>query len=420
MRVVRFLSFALVGLAVQAAAGGAAAAESCSPAAIIEAWRQGEAAYQAKNFDAATAQLRPLAEQGLGPAALRLGEMLASGDKPDLIEAYKWVALAADAHTPGAAAALAKLSERIGPSQLALNRFTPATWRPTAPWACLAGDPHVKKPDGTPDYDFERVINRRPSATPTTQQAHRDWLAISLDAIRSKPRYLVYLKALDGIGFVDGAGPIAVPSERGKLPFVLLNQGQMEKVSAKDPAPVLTAVTTAVHAALMPGAFTDARSIATVSETYKGVTIRSVGTDAGSGFIRFARSAIDLTDQLPPDLQKLARSVAEIRYEPSLGEARARTVTFGTFKRDPKTGQGYMSFAENVGGRAPAWMVVALAGGGIYQRRGGAPKPADPSQGDCEIDMVEIRVREALQLSPSETERAKTASSRRGCAVPRS
>src|SRR5579862_3015703 len=85
--------------------GGSAGghAQECGPTAIRDAFRQGEAAYAAKDFSAAAAQFRPLAEQGLGPAQLRLGEIIAAGPgKPDLMEAYRWIALAADADAPGA------------------------------------------------------------------------------------------------------------------------------------------------------------------------------------------------------------------------------------------------------------------------------------------------------------------------------
>jgi hypothetical protein len=403
MIVQRSILLAVCWFVLSAAAGAGAAAESCDPAAIVAAYRQAEAAYQAKDFAAAAAQFRPLAEQGLGPAQKRLGEILQTGDKPDLLQAYHWIALAADVHAPGAAAALFKVRERIGPAQIGMDSFTTTLWRPGPVWACLAADPHVTRPDGTHDYDFDRVINHGPVPVPTTVQAHRDWLAASLETIRIKsPRYLIYLRALAGIGFIDGPGPFVVPSQRDALPFVMVNQSYMGRVSAKEPAQLLTAVTSSVHAVLVPQAFIDARTRTQVTETYKGYTIRTFSDEDGQSFLRFAKLAIDLTDRLPPDLLKLARAMTDIRYEPHVpGDGRAVARTFGTFVRDPKTGQGYVSFGDNQLQRGPAWMVVVLAGGGAYLRRGGTgqmPGGPDPKRGDCEMDGIEFRTRQVLGL----------------------
>jgi hypothetical protein len=271
MIVSRPILLALCWVAGCVGGGAAAAAEPCEPTAIIEAYRQAEAAYQAKDFATASAQFRPLAEQGLGPAQLRLGELIQAGDKPDLTQAYHWIALAADAHAPGASAALTKVTQQIGPTQLALNRFTPSMWRPEQPWSCLAADPRVTRPDGKRDYDFARVINHPPISSPTTAPAHREWLAMSLETTRTQmPRYLIYLKALGGMGFISGPGPFVTSKTIGDLPFVQVNESFMGKFSAKEPGPLLNAVLLAVHATLMPGTFVNVNALAHLTETYKG------------------------------------------------------------------------------------------------------------------------------------------------------
>jgi hypothetical protein len=394
LRPILLASCWLVLTVVGAAAG--AAAESCDPAAIIDAYRQAEAAYQAHDFAAAAAQFRPLAEQGLGPAQLRLGEILQAGDKPDPAQVYHWIALAAETHTPGAAAAVTKLTQQVGPAQVALYRFTPGTWRPSQLWSCLAVDPHVTRPDGTQDYDVTRLINHA-MAAPTTQRAHTDWLAAALEAIRTRsPRSLIYLKALYGIRLVDGAGPFAVPSAQDKLPLVIVNQDRMDKVSAKAPDPLLMAVITAVHAVLMPEDYTPRTP---VTETYKGYTIRTTSDRGGQAFLEFAKKAIDLTDRLPPDLLALARSMTDIRLEP-LDAGGAGALAFGTFKRDPKTGQFYMSFVTNSLGRDPGHMTVALTAGGVYLRRATGTARPDTGRTDCELDTVEKRARSAVRVAP--------------------
>src|SRR5437763_15968921 len=91
----------------------AAMAQECGPKTFLDAFRQADAAYARKAVAAATAQFRPLAEQGLGPAQLRLGQILSDGSGGNPAEAYLWIALAADVGTPGAKDALAKLEPKV-------------------------------------------------------------------------------------------------------------------------------------------------------------------------------------------------------------------------------------------------------------------------------------------------------------------
>src|SRR5260221_4145399 len=77
----------------------AAMAQECGPKTFLDAFRQADAAYARKDVAAATAALRPLAEQGLGPAQLRLGQALSEGGG-NAAEAYPWIPLPADLPTP--------------------------------------------------------------------------------------------------------------------------------------------------------------------------------------------------------------------------------------------------------------------------------------------------------------------------------
>ncbi len=58
----------LLALAWFGLAGTVALADDCAPGAIMESYRQGDAAFARKDFANAMSHLRPLAEQGLGPA----------------------------------------------------------------------------------------------------------------------------------------------------------------------------------------------------------------------------------------------------------------------------------------------------------------------------------------------------------------
>jgi hypothetical protein len=218
------------------------------------------------------------------------------------------------------------------------------------------------------------------------------------------------------MGFISGPGPFVTSKTIGDLPFVQVNESFMGKFSAKEPGPLLNAVLLAVHATLMPGTFVNVNALAHLTETYKGYTIQTFDNPEGRGFLQFAKAAIDVSDRLPPDLLKLARTMTEIRLEPHLsGDTSPGAAAFGTFKRDPKTGQAYESFSDNLRGRSPAWMVVTLVGGGVYLRRGDHPRPIDASRGDCEMDDIEMRTMTALRIGADDIRRLQTSHARRGC-----
>src|SRR5690349_4000013 len=115
----------------------AALAQECGPKTFLDAFRQADAASARKDVAAATAALRPLAEQGLGPAQLRLGQALSEGGGSPA-EAYLWIALAADVGTPGAKDALTKLEPKLDAAARAQAK--PAGWQPKL-GPCLSVDP---------------------------------------------------------------------------------------------------------------------------------------------------------------------------------------------------------------------------------------------------------------------------------------
>jgi len=399
-----------------------AQAQDCGPAAIRDAYREAEAAYGRKDFAAAAAQFRPLAEQGLGPAQLRLGQIVAAGaGKPDLMEAYRWIALAADIGVPGAKPELAKLTAQIGPVQIAQAGFAPASWQPPHLGACLTVDPHMTRPDGSPDYKFELLINhllKTPSATGPAER-RRDWLMRTLESVRTKsPRDLIYLKALYGIVFVGGPGPFATIAQQDDLPTVRLNESYMDGVSPELQAQLVKAAVYAVHTALVPQAAAPQTS-GSDTVTYKGYTIRTTSDDDGKRFVEFVKFAIDMTDELPPDLLKLARASTDLRYEPHAPfDQRGGAIVLGGWRHDPKTGKGYMSYSENYAVRGQSRIAITLVGAGIYLRRDQAGHKAGvpvDANGDCEIQDTEIKTMEALKLDAIEINRAYKVRTAHGC-----
>jgi hypothetical protein len=400
-----------------------ARAQDCGPAAIRDAYRQAEAAYERKDFTAAAAQFRPLAEQGLGPAQLRLGQIVAAGaGKPDLMEAYRWFALAADIGVPGAKPELTKLTAQIGPVQIAQAGFVPASWQPTTKQRgpCLAVDPHIK-PDGSPGYDFERLINhliKSPSAT-GPEERRRDWLMRALESVRTKnPRYLVYFKALYGIGFVGGPGLFATNGQQDDLPTVMVNESYLDKVAPELQSQLVSAAVYGVHAMLMPQAAAP-QTAASDSVPYKGYTIHTTLGDDGRRFVEFVKSAIDITEQLPPNLLKMARAVTDLRYEPHpANDARGGAIVLATYEHDTKTGKAYMGYAENYAVRGQVHMVTTLVYGAIYQRRDqatGKTSVSTETTGDCELEEYEIKTMEALKFDAIEINRRYKRRTAHGC-----
>src|SRR5258706_1236774 len=172
----------------------AAMAQECGPKTFLDAFRQADAAYARKDVAAATATLRPLAEQGLGPAQLRLGQALSEGGG-NAAEAYAWMALAADVGRPGAKEALAKLEPKVDAAARAQAK--PVGWQPKL-GPCLSVDPRQKGAGGAASYAPKLLINnvftKAGAGEPSPQLGK--WLTESLEYVRTQsPRHLVYLKA---------------------------------------------------------------------------------------------------------------------------------------------------------------------------------------------------------------------------------
>jgi hypothetical protein len=236
------------------------------------------------------------------------------------------------------------------------------------------------------------------------------WLARALGPVRTtSPRHLIYLKALYGVGFVGGDAPFMVVDQRESLPFVVVNEGDLDTMGPDGPKRLLAAAVYGVNVALVPP------TIVPDLQTYKGFTIHTSTTEDGKRFFVEMKSAIDMIGQLPPDLAALARAVTDLRYEPRQPfDPRGGAVTLMLFTRDAKTGKGYLSFAENYDARGPGRMVDALVGGGVLARRPASYKP-DPVRGDCEVDRYELKTQEALGVSVREKDRAYKRLAQRGC-----
>ena len=337
----------------------AAMAQACGPNTFLDAFRQADAAYARKDVAAATAALRPLAEQGLGPAQLRLGQALSeSGGNPD--EAYLWIALAADVGTPGAKDALAKLEPKVDAAARAQAK--PAGWQPKL-GPCLSVDPRQK--DGGA-YASKLLINNvftKAGSGEAPPQLSR-WLTDSLEYVRTKsPRHLVYLKSLAGIGFRD-RGPLVVVDARDGLPILVFNEELALAPDGKSARSLTDAAVYAVHKHLIPAVVTFE------TQTYKGRTIRFPATDEGRKFVAVMKQAIDMAEGLPLDLAKEARAVADIRYEPREPyDKRGGALAPGDIARDPATKQRYMAYAEIFELRGPSMIVLNLTSAGIRARR---------------------------------------------------
>jgi hypothetical protein len=438
MIVLRSMVFALGVVALSVGEARAQApAQDCAPTAILGAYRAADAAYARKDFATAAAGFRPLAEQGLGSAQLRLGQILAADPaKPDPVEAYRWLVLAADTGATGAKEALDGLKPRLSAQQIAQAKIDPATWQPAALWPCLAVDPRIKRPDGSAGYDMTLLVNHvtvGPLATGAPARREQ-WLQRTLESIRTtSPRTLIYLKALYGITVTGGANPFAIVFQRENLPVVGLNETFMDTVSPELQQQVVGATRYAVNVALVPPAVVDE------VQTYKGVTIHTIATDAGKNGLALMKAGVDMIGQLPPDLAALARAATDLRYEPRRPyDRRAAISTLSANRRDPTSGQLYLAYSESIATSDAAHVVSSLVDYGINLRRSkplwdaeyaleqarergdaGATAKAEkqvadlkaarqrnPGRGDCELDDVEIKTMEALKIDPIQLERA--------------
>lgn len=423
----------------------AASAQDCPQGGFIEAYRQAEAAAARKNFAAAVAQFRPLAEQGLGPAQLRLGQLIAAGkgEPAVLVEAYRWTALAAEVDTPGAQATLAALETRLDPAQR--TQAQPNGWKPSL-GPCLAVDPRIERSDGVPGYNAELLVNHVTPAQPTTvaEKETRDWLWRALESVRrNSPRHLIYLKSVYGVRFTDGPLPLIVIDSHNNLPELVINEEIAPTATSDGGKDLIGAAVYAVHKQLMPPV------VASETHSYKGRTIRIPTTDEGREFLAVMKQAIDMAESLPPVLAERARAVLDIRYEPKDPyDKRGGTMAPGDSTRDPITQQVYLAYRENFALRGPAHIVINLTSAAIRRQRRLAYEEAErqleearrrnatadaaraeqrmteirnlqtgvDKRGVCELLDNGIQVMEALKFDPIEITRAYKGRFSRGCA----
>lgn len=418
-----------------------AAAQDCGPASFIDAYKEGDAAAARGDAAAATARLRPLAEQGLGPAQLRLGQVLSGAAGSDVAEAHRWIALAADVGTPGAKDALAKLEPRVGAAQR--EQAKPAGWKPTL-GACLSADPRTKLPDGRAGYDVKVLVNQVFAVGQAAQPdpARAEWFRRSLESVRTaSPRHLIYLKMLAGVGFAK-TGPLVVVDTRDNLPVVVVNDA-LATTSPIDGKTLTGAATYAVHKLLVPV------TVAAETQSHRGRTIRFPASEEGRKFLAVMKQAIDMAETLPPDLAKQARAVLDIRYEPREPyDKRGGAIAPGDIARDPATKQVYLAYAENFDLRGASRIVINLTSAGIRSRRAleyqeaarqleearkrnATAEAAKAEQrmteiknmetgadkrGFCELLDVAIKTMEALKLDAAEINREYKVRFSRGCA----
>src|SRR5581483_9276485 len=127
-------------------------------------------------------------------------------------------------------------------------------------------------------------------------------------------------------------------AEREGQPMLAINESYTEAPAPERLDMLVEAAVHAVHAGLAP----PTAAAAALVETYKGYTIRSLSSADGKAFIAFAKQAIDMSEQLPPDLLKLARANTDLRYEPHVAfDRRGGALVLGAYTRDKQTGHGY-------------------------------------------------------------------------------
>jgi hypothetical protein len=396
------------GLVVAASLPLAAGAQDCGPRTFLDGYRQAEAAYARQDFAATTAALRPLAEQGLGPAQLRLGQALdAAGGTP--AEAYRWVALAADVGTPGAKDALATLEPRVDAAARAQAK--PAGWQPKL-GPCLSVDPH-----GAGGYAPKVLVNgvfTRAEAKPSSPEIVK-WLTDSLEYVRTKsPRHLVYLKSLAGIAFID-RGPFIMVDTREGLPLVVINRELATTAGTNGGKELIGAAVYAVHKQLLPP------TVPVETVTYKGRTLRAPATEDGKLFFTTMKQAIDMAETLPPDLATLARAQTDLRYEPHEPyDKRGSSTNLGSSTQDP-SGKRYESYSDMFKTLGPSRLVINLVDSGVLLRRSDPAAKGRSKQfnvherGDCELEDYEIKTMQALKLEDAEINRKVKMRTRRNC-----
>ena len=318
----RFVAFyrllSLCGFLV--AGGGASAAELCAIDELIESHKSGLALYREEDYEGARARWRPLAELGFPPAQGRLAELHAEGrggPAANLKEAGRWALFASHAGDVEGTEAAAKIREALG--EVAFQEIMAAAkgWRPTLP-PCLRFDyGRFEAVDGHSARIGPSLVRLDPKFPDEAAKAilERFRAAFGL-ALRMSVSAALYLSPIKTYHIIPGdkydryVGWKA--GARGRdLEMTVGNV--LDKSPSFLAAAILQEATREAYRRI-PGA----RLNDPYQRTFKGKRIvGSVYPDVNNQpFFNAVLQALEIAEQLPPDVRRHVDIIDEIRYNP--------------------------------------------------------------------------------------------------------
>ena len=302
------------------AGGNAGAAPLCTVDALIESHMAGLALYQAKDREGAYALWRPLAELGFPPAQGRLALSLAQNrdqSSADLKDAGVWAVFAAQAGDSEGTAAAATIKTAVGDEAFEQINAAAAKWRPTVP-GCLKTDyRRFALLDGHGARIGPSVVRLDPRFSDDAARAilkiFRATLGLALRMSASAELYLSGIKTYHIIPGDKYDRYVGWKADARGLEMEMTHGNVLDKSPTFLAMAILQEATREVYRRIPGAALVDP-----YQKTYKSKRIvGSVYPDVNNQpFFDAVLQALEISEQLPPEVRRHVDILDEIRYNP--------------------------------------------------------------------------------------------------------
>lgn len=302
------------------AGSGASAANLCAIDELIESHKAGLAHYREKDYESARARWQPLAEIGFPPAQGRLAELHAQGrgqTSVDLKEAGKWAVFASHAGDGEGAEAAATIKKAIGDDAFQEITATAAKWRPTLPPCLRFNYGRFEAVDGHSARIGPSLVRLDPRFPDETAKEILERFRVTLGmALRMSASARLFLAPIKTYHIIPGDKYdryVGWKSDARGRDLEMTVGNVLDKSPTFLATSILQEATREVYRRI-PGA----RLNDPYHRTFKGKRIvGSIYPDINNQpFFDSVLQALEISEQLPPDVRRHVDIIDEIRYNP--------------------------------------------------------------------------------------------------------
>lgn len=389
----------IMAAALCCASGAANADEpACTGSALLHAWKQGHAAFEAGHFSTAYATLLPLAENGFAPAQWLVGRMTAEGQgtAKNKSTGWMWLKLAGQRELK-----LARRDARAVENQLDASAYDNArrqaeNWRPKWSPACEQ------------QKNFDATYSIPKNSSLNLDDMIRWWTELVRTVHQSRPDAAAYLLTQPRVMFAELDQNAGVERGKGAANLVVVSAGMRDL----PPSEALDRLLPVIRESVNDIALVSVGSAPSIS--YKGRVLRGYAGAENEDFLNMMRHAIDQSETLPPSLRAKIEMIREIRYEPNFTYGISLSSQTGaTFMADRKLpGSGYLSFRLSPQRQSVANAVLSMVASATFAAH---PDQPDSDAKQCEIAIDQFQAAKALKLDPRYLEAYSALIKKRNC-----